>query len=220
MKKPALIAIFAHPDDEAFGPAGTLKHYSNTHDVYLICATRGEAGENFLNEQTKSIGEIREAELRKSAEILGIKEVFFLDYEDGSLCNRKYHDIAAKIKLITDKIKPEIFLTYELRGVSGHLDHVAIAMITNYIFHKALYAKRLMSYVILRQETDQRRDYFIYVPHGFREERVDEIIDITKYWNTKKRALKEHKSQKSDVMKMFKTMEKLPKAEHFLIHSK
>ena len=55
MKRPSLVAIFAHPDDEAFGPAGTLKIYSKTHDIHLICATRGEAGENHLDEKTRLI---------------------------------------------------------------------------------------------------------------------------------------------------------------------
>jgi len=89
MKRPSLVAIFAHPDDEAFGPAGTIAKYAQDHEIYLICATRGEAGENFLDDTTRSIGEIREQELRASAKLLGVKQVFLLDYEDGSLCNNK-----------------------------------------------------------------------------------------------------------------------------------
>jgi len=220
MKRPALVAIFAHPDDEAFGPAGTIKKYSETHDIYLICATRGEAGENHLGKKKKSIAEIREEELKTSAKILGVKRVIFLDYIDGCLCNNQYHEIANKIRSITDQIKPEIFLTFEIRGVSGHLDHVAIAMITNYIFYKVQYVKKLMSYVILRETSDMLRDYFIHVPHGFRIERVDETVDISKHWNTKKRALLAHQSQKTDVSRTFKTMDKFPKVEYFLIHKK
>ena len=42
--KPVVVAVFAHPDDEAFGPGGTLAVLSKTHDVYIITVTGGEAG--------------------------------------------------------------------------------------------------------------------------------------------------------------------------------
>jgi len=220
MNKPKLVAIFAHPDDEAFGPSGTIAKYSQSHDVYLICATRGEAGENFLDSSNKSIGEIREEELRKSSHVLGVQDVYFLDYEDGSLCNSKYHDIAAKVRAILDDIKPELLMTYELRGVSGHLDHVAMAMITYYLFYKLSYTHKMLSYVILREVTDALGDYFIYVPHGFRRDRVDKIVDVAKYWELKKQAIAQHASQKADGSRMLKTMDAYPKEEYFLIHEK
>jgi hypothetical protein len=41
-----LLAVFAYPDDEAFGSEGTLAYYANHGvKVVLVCATRGEAGE-------------------------------------------------------------------------------------------------------------------------------------------------------------------------------
>jgi LmbE family N-acetylglucosaminyl deacetylase len=40
---PALLAVFAHPDDESFGTGGTLAKYAtNGTRVVLACATRGE----------------------------------------------------------------------------------------------------------------------------------------------------------------------------------
>ncbi|MEJ5225942.1 MAG: PIG-L family deacetylase, partial [Anaerolineales bacterium] len=40
-----ILAVLAHPDDESFGMGGTLALYARQgHNVYLICATRGEAG--------------------------------------------------------------------------------------------------------------------------------------------------------------------------------
>ncbi len=41
-----LLAVFAHPDDEAFGTGGTLAKYAAEGcDVYLVTATSGEAGQ-------------------------------------------------------------------------------------------------------------------------------------------------------------------------------
>ena len=39
------MAVFAHPDDESFGPGGTLARYAaRGADVFLVTATRGEMG--------------------------------------------------------------------------------------------------------------------------------------------------------------------------------
>ena len=44
--KRTLLAIYAHPDDEAFGTGGTLSKYAQSGvDVHLITATLGEAGQ-------------------------------------------------------------------------------------------------------------------------------------------------------------------------------
>ena len=41
----ALLAVFAHPDDESFGPGGTLAKYAAEGvEVWLVCATDGNAG--------------------------------------------------------------------------------------------------------------------------------------------------------------------------------
>ena len=44
--KHSLLAVFAHPDDEAFGSGGTISRYASEGVMtYLVCATRGEVGE-------------------------------------------------------------------------------------------------------------------------------------------------------------------------------
>jgi LmbE family N-acetylglucosaminyl deacetylase len=81
----ALMAVFAHPDDEAFGTGGTLSKYAAEGcDVHLVTATRGEAGE--IAEEslatTADLPFVREQELRCACEIYGIHPPRFLDYPD------------------------------------------------------------------------------------------------------------------------------------------
>lgn len=220
MKKPSLVAIFAHPDDEAFGPAGTLALYSKTHDVSLICVTRGQSGENHHNGDLVNIATIREQELRASAKVLGIKNVFFLEFIDGHLSNHLYHDIAEAIREILEGIKPEILMTFEGSGISGHLDHIAVTMITQYIFDRVEYAKTLMLFTILKEESDGIADYFIYVPEGLQKSQVDKIVDITQVADIKTKALMEHKSQIKDIRRVLEQRKTLPKEEYFLIKKK
>jgi LmbE family N-acetylglucosaminyl deacetylase len=220
MEKPKLVAIFAHPDDEAFGPGGTLALYSKTHDTYLICVTHGEAGHNHKGE-ANGLGSVREKELLASAKVLGIKQVFCLDYFDGTLANFMYRDIARDIREITDKLKPEIFLTFDQCGVSGHIDHITVAMITQYLFYRLEYVKELMMFCISEEEAAATRpDYFIYIPTGYDPEKVDKIIDISAVYNTRIRALKTHKSQMKDIITFLKIQKNLPKQELFFVKNK
>ena len=221
MKKRSLVAIFAHPDDEAFGPGGTLALYSKTHDVFVICVTLGQSGNNHHNGDTKNIAKIRSQELLNSAKILGIKKVFFLNYKDGALSNDKYHKIADEIQKITDKLKPEILLTFEERGVSGHIDHIAISMITHFVFFKVKYTKKLMLFCISEKEVAGfRKDYFIYVPTGNNPSKVDKIVNTSSVYDIRIAAMKQHRSQMKDVIKILKIHEKLPHQELFLIRTK
>ncbi len=83
--KHSLLAIFAHPDDEAFGTGGSLSCYAcEDVRVDLVCATRGEVGE--ISDPSlatpETLGEVREEELRCAAETMGVNELIFLGYRE------------------------------------------------------------------------------------------------------------------------------------------
>ncbi len=45
MKDKRLLFAFPHPDDESFGPGGTIARYAREGaEVHYVCATRGEVG--------------------------------------------------------------------------------------------------------------------------------------------------------------------------------
>ena len=83
-----LCFIGAHPDDETFGLGNTLAYYAAAGvKVYYICATRGEAGMNNLNQlrEFESLGELRSNELSCAAKILGLAGVVYLGYRDSGM---------------------------------------------------------------------------------------------------------------------------------------
>jgi LmbE family N-acetylglucosaminyl deacetylase len=136
-----LLAIFAHPDDETFGPGGTLARYAAEGVlVYLICATRGEAGEGevYDPEMCEDLACQREQELRCAARVLGVKEVHLLGYRDsgmaGSAANRHpqalvqadLHTVAGQISDLIRRLQPDIVLTFDPYGGYGHPDHIAV----------------------------------------------------------------------------------------------
>lgn len=152
---------------------------------------------------------------------MGIKQIFCLDYFDGTLANFMYKDIARDIREITDKLKPEIFMTFDERGVSGHIDHVAVAMITQYLFYRLDYVKTLMMFCISEaQAAATRPNYFIYIPTGYDPKHVDKIVDTTEVYDARVSAMKKHKSQMKDIRDILKIQAKLPKQELFFVKNK
>jgi N-acetyl-1-D-myo-inositol-2-amino-2-deoxy-alpha-D-glucopyranoside deacetylase len=151
-RRKALLVVMAHPDDETFGVGGTLALYARRGvDVYLICATRGEAGmvEQQYLDGYASIGELREAELRCAASKLGLKEVIFLDYHDSgmpgsadnlhpqALVNALLPELEHKISIQIRKIKPQVVITFDPIGGYYHQDHIRIHQATRQAFYDA-----------------------------------------------------------------------------------
>ena len=210
-----VVAIFAHPDDEAFGPSGTITKLAKTHDIYVLCATRGEAGGNL-----KNIGKVREKELRCSAQILGVKEVYFLGFADGTLSNSLYHRLAAKIEQKLKLLKPQTVLTFEPRGISGHIDHITVSLATTYVFYKLPFVQKLLYFCISEEERKLVKDYFIYFPPGYKKSDINQIVDVSDVWDTKVASMLCHKSQIADAKRILKMRQKFPKVEYFLVTNK
>lgn len=144
-RRPVLLAVLAHPDDESFGMGGTLAYYSRRGvDTHLICATRGEAGD--VDESKlrgyKSIADRREAELRCAAGKLGLWEVTFLDYRDSgmtgspdnhhpkALVAQPLRQIAEEIALHIRRLQPDVVVTFDPIGGYRHPDHIAVHQAT------------------------------------------------------------------------------------------
>lgn len=224
-----LLAVFAHPDDEAFGPGGTLAKYAAEGvEIHLLCATRGEAGlwdeksknkEQITNNKELKIHHVREEELLRSAKILGIKNVEFLDFVDGTLSNSVYYELADKIVKKIEDFKPQVLLTTERLGVSGHLDHIAVSMITTYSFLHTKHRPNKLYYHCLPKErrTKDLDDYFVYFPEGYDQKDITTRIDFTPYWDKKEAAMKCHQSQLHDVIRILKRWEEQTKIDHFIL---
>jgi LmbE family N-acetylglucosaminyl deacetylase len=214
-----VVAVFAHPDDEVFGPGGTLALFAKEgRDVYIITVTNGDAGMNSLSEDDgRSLGEIRTDELKASAKAIGVKDVFFLNYKDGTLSNNLYHDIADKVQAKIEELQPEIMVTFEPRGVSGHLDHIAVSMISTFVFEKVHFVKELWYYAMNEYARSFQGEYFIHFPPGYKDEEISKVVNIEPVWEQKVTAMQQHKSQKHDIDRILGAFQKRRKEDYFII---
>jgi LmbE family N-acetylglucosaminyl deacetylase len=80
------LVVFAYPSAGDFGSAGTVAAWvkEGVEVVYLV-ATDAEAGANDPAMTTEKLREIRRSEQLAAARVLGVKDVVFLGFEDGSL---------------------------------------------------------------------------------------------------------------------------------------
>ncbi len=147
-----LLVALAHPDDESFGPSGTIIHYASQGvAVHYICATRGEAGhvDPELLEGTSSLAELRTRELECAAGHLGLAGVHFLGYHDSGMANAPENqnpdclfqapleEVAEKIAVLIRQIRPQVVLTFDPTGGSFHPDHLKMNQATTLAFHAA-----------------------------------------------------------------------------------
>jgi len=201
--KPRLLFVFAHPDDDAFGPSGTLIKMSNDYDIHFLCVTKGQNGENHSGEATVSLGEIREQEVRASAKIIGAKSVNFLSFTDGELCNNLYGEITKGVQAHVDLLQPSILMTWEPKGITGHIDHIVVSLVCHFVFYKNPKIEKLMLYCLSQYQTQQfLNNYFIYRPIGYKPSEIDLVVDISEVWDKKIESIKCHKTQIKDFKKI------------------
>ena len=140
-----MLVTTAHPDDESFGPGGTLARYAQEGvEVHLICATRGEAGSSD-DDHLGDCGDLacrREKELRCAAQVLGLAGVHLLGYRDSgmrgspdnqnpaSLLQADSEAVAQQVKGYLSELRPQVVLTSDPYGGYGHPDHIAVHLAT------------------------------------------------------------------------------------------
>ena len=139
-----LMAVHAHPDDEASSTGGVLALYSDAgvRTVVVTC-TNGEfgdapgqvkPGEDGHDEQ--AVAQLRLAELRQSCKILGVSHLELLGYHDSGMPDWEYKDrpdafcnvpvdvVADRIASLIDTYRPQVVISYDDKGMYQHPDHV------------------------------------------------------------------------------------------------
>jgi len=216
--KRILFGIFAHPDDEGFGPSGTLiQEVKSGTELHLICATEGEAGNNPDN--LPNLGEVRRDEWQKSCDLIGASSCLQLGYPDSGLSNQYYLEIADKIKakiqsVIDAQTEPVDlqFMTFDTTGLSGHLDHIAMSLITTFVYQTCkqnlpenVEKTGLRYFCIPYSSAPEPNTHWLYMPAGRPDDQIDETHDVSEVFEQKLKVMDSHHTQRNDA-KMIKQM--------------
>ena len=190
------MVVFAHADDAEWGCSGTIAKWcaEGWEVVYVVC-TDGSKGSSDPEMTRQSLAKIREQEQRNAADVLGLKDVVFLEYEDSMLepSLELRRDITRQIR----RYKPDVVICetpmrrLAHNGYLGHPDHMAAGEATlAAVFPPA--RDRLTFPELLDEGLE---------PHKVREVWVmdhhepDKFVDVTSYIDIAIKALKQHETQ-------------------------
>ncbi len=137
-----LLICYAHPDDESFGLGALIaSHVAQGVEVYLICATSGEAGSMDASyiQQYGSIKATRLAELECAVRVLGIRKLFLLGFRDSGMMNHADNqhgdslwsqwlhnpeEVIRSFVRVMRQVQPQVIITFNEYGGYGHPDHI------------------------------------------------------------------------------------------------
>lgn len=211
--KRRILLLLAHPDDETFGPGGTIAKYaSEGADVYLATATKGQAGMVGDPPVTdrEHLGEVRAAELLCAAGILGIRKVVFLGFMDGQLTLSPRESLVEKAVEQIRWVRPHVLIGFGPEGVSRHPDHIAMAEVAAEAFDAAPDPSRFphqladgilpwAPYKLYQFEIAQEILDAWNVPlAGVPREKLTTFIDTTAFVDRKVEAFFSHRTQRRD----------------------
>jgi LmbE family N-acetylglucosaminyl deacetylase len=197
------VVVVAHPDDAEFGAAGTVATWvSEGWEIhYVICTDASGGGADDATdvgaEARKVISDIRKREQRAACDVLGVKDVVFLDYPDGRL--EPSFELRRDLVRIFRQYRPSRVLcqsperTWTPVYAIGryHPDHLAAGQATISAVYPA---------------TQNGWDFPELLKEGFLPHKIKEVyfmgapnpnsaVDITEHWEQKVAALRAHTSQ-------------------------
>jgi LmbE family N-acetylglucosaminyl deacetylase len=134
-----VMAIFAHPDDEAIALPLMAKYAREGADVRLVIATDGQKGvQPHTNIPAgKPLAQARAKETLCTTDTLNIAPPVLLNYVDGELNKREnLYQLNQDIARLFSEVKPDVVITWGPDGGYGHSDHRLVGSAVTAIFQQ------------------------------------------------------------------------------------
>lgn len=220
-----LIGIFAHPDDEAFGPAGTLlKFRHDGYDIHLLLLTDGEAGTN--PDGSANLGSDRLKEWRAAGAVLGAASLTALHHPDGGLdaVSSAVIDaqLDAELSAILSDYEEEVELrvmTFEPDGLTGHRDHIAASQAADRLYARLAEREDVKATGLWQFCLDERQAPLegtaYYQPRAREASFITHRVDVSTYLSQKHAMIDCHASQAADAAALKKLGDELLATECF-----
>ncbi|MFD6887284.1 PIG-L family deacetylase [Streptomyces sp. NPDC059957] len=145
-----LMAVHAHPDDEATGTGGVLARYAAEGiRTVLVTCTDGRCGDGpggtkpgGPGHDPEAVAAVRRRELDASCGVLKVSDLETLDYADSGMMGWPSNDVpgsfwqtpveegAARLAELMRHYRPDVVVTYDENGFYGHPDHIQAHRIT------------------------------------------------------------------------------------------
>lgn len=191
-----VLVIFAHPDDAEFAVGGTIALWARQGwEIFYLVLTDGSKGTSDPEITPSQLAALRREEQLAAARVLGVADVTFLDYEDGTL-------------------RPDIVLRRDIvRAIRRYRPHIAVCPDPTrrfagryYINHPDHIAAGEAALAAIYPSARDRLSFPELLVEGLQPHKVEEVylsnpsepdtwIDIGETIDTKIQALRQHRSQ-------------------------
>lgn len=205
-----VLCVAAHPEDIEIHAGGTISRLVATgiQVSYILC-TSGNRGTSEKKVTMKEIGALREAEQRRSADILGVTDITFLRHDDGDLQYVGRMLRAEIVQLIRQK-RPRTIITHDPFPGNGsqdscaiYPDHLTVGKITFEAAFVAAPSPLFHPGQLVEGVQPHKPDSLYFIM----SQRPDTFVEIGKNWETKMTAVHAYESQGrhlSDVEPFFR----------------
>ena len=191
-----LLAVFAHPDDESYGPAGTLATYARKgFRVALLTFTRGEAGSLGIcaTLPADEKADLRTREWECATQVLGVSWRKILAFPDGRLSEIATQKALQVLQDAIQEVQPQVILTFHPNGISGHPDHQVVSRwCWQLVQHNHFFQGRLFYYGVAPWQANMVHFRKL---HAIPQNEITHVVDVGEMLEKKIRAIACHQSQ-------------------------
>jgi len=174
-----LLVVLPHPDDESYGPGGTLARTAADPDGAAVCycMTRGEASsmgpERGL--APDEVADLRTKRMEQVGAILGLDGLLLGDFPDGGMARCGLDATAAAIAGVLDALRPQVVIGHDPRGVNAHPDHIA----THWALRHALLGREGIRFAMIAYLTELAEAVAPRLLFATPEEEIDAVLHLS-----------------------------------------
>lgn len=217
-----MLFVYAHPDDESFGAAGTAMRLADAgHTTALLTLTRGDVGMWFGKERgswtPEELARERSKEWREAVKVIGFTHARLLEWPDGGLATSPAERVTADVVQFVRDLRPDAICTFGPEGAgSEHDDHRAASFFATRGFHRGALADQ---YPERGAPHQTRRLFFGASPYSTDFPVIamtpTHVVDIKPYEERKARAFDCHKTQFKDRDRFYEFLKRREGREFF-----
>jgi LmbE family N-acetylglucosaminyl deacetylase len=205
-----ILVVLAHPDDPEFFCGATIARWTAAgHTVEYCLLTCGDKGTADREISSENLCSLRQVEQTAAAAVLGVKQITFLGYPDGYLVPDL--ELRRDITRVIRRVRPDVLVTCDPTTLFigsdrlNHPDHRAAGQATIDAVFPAV-RDHLNFIELWRDEQLEPLNVNEIWVCGTNEPNIS--MDVTDFWETKLRAIYEHKSQIGDPKALEERMRK------------
>jgi LmbE family N-acetylglucosaminyl deacetylase len=193
-----VLAVVAHPDDIDFGGAGTIAQWTRAGiEVSYCIVTDGQAGGFEADRDRAEMPAVRRAEQTTAAKHVGVHDLHFLGYEDGSV--EPTRDLVRQLVRVIREVRPQRLLSQSpernwSRLQVSHPDHLATAEATV----RAFYPAAGNPFAFPEIEAEGLKAWDVGELWMMEHPEANHYVDVTDTFDRKLAALMSHASQHPD----------------------